>query len=117
MLQFSSAVDVKNYKLHKTMKKLTTTPISDHHSIDIHQLLDQLEELHPLDFRLAFGLTHDQAAEVLCIEPQTMRAYSKNNPSRRVRKLAATIARQWLSEKQRQIKDLHFILHPRELRD
>jgi len=42
-----------------------------------------------------------------------MRAYSKNNPSRRVRKLAATIARQWLAEK-RQIKDFHFILHPRE---
>lgn len=85
-------------------------------SVDVHQLLDQLDELHPLDFRLAFGLTHDQAAEALCIEPQTMRAYSKNNPSRRVRKLAATIARQWLSE-ERHIEDVHFILHPRRQRN
>lgn len=94
------------------MNKLITTHIAENHSVDIHQFLEQLDELHPWDFRLAFGLTHDQAAEVLCIEPQTMRAYSKNNPSRRVRKLAATIARQWLSE-ERQIKDWQFILHPR----
>lgn len=98
------------------MKKLTTTHLSNNPSVDIRQLLEQLEELHPWDFRLAFGLTHDQAAEALCIEPQTMRAYSKNNPSRRVRKLAATIARQWLSE-ERHIKDWQFILHPREQRN
>ncbi len=86
---------------------------SQNSNLEIHQVLDQLDELHPLDFRLAFGLTHDQAAEVLCVEPQTMRAYSKNNPSRRVRKLAATITRQWLSEN-RHIKDLQFLLSPRE---
>lgn len=98
---------------NRTMDKSISFHTSQNANVEIHQVLDQLDELHPLDFRLAFGLTHDQAAEVLCIEPQTMRAYSKNNPSRRVRKLAATIARQWLAEK-RQIKDLHFILHPRE---
>ena len=95
------------------MKKLIKTCISNNHTVEIQQVLDQLDELHPLDFRLAFGLTHDQAAEALCLEPQTMRAYSKNNPSRRVRKLAATIARQWLSE-DRHIQDWHFLLHPRE---
>lgn len=96
------------------MKKLIKTRISNNHTVDIQLVRDQLDELHPLDFRLAFGLTHDQAAEALCLEPQTMRAYSKNNPSRRVCKLAATIARQWLSE-DRHIKDWHFLLHPRQL--
>lgn len=89
------------------------TRISNNQTVNLQRVLDQLDELHPLDFRLAFGLTHDQAAEALCLEPQTMRAYSKNNPSRRVRKLAATIARQWLSE-DRHIQDWHFLLHPRQ---
>jgi hypothetical protein len=57
-----------------------------------------LEELHPLDFRIAFGLTHEQAAEVLGIEAQTMRAYSKKSPSRRIKRLAAVIAYRWLIE-------------------
>lgn len=56
-------------------------------------LLSQLEDLHPLDFRLAFGLTHEEAADELCLEPQTMRSYTKKNPSKRVRKLAAIMAK------------------------
>lgn len=58
--------------------------------------INQLEELHPLVFRGAFGLTHEQAAYELCVEPQTMRAYTKKQPSKRVKKLAATTARQWV---------------------
>ncbi|MBE9170251.1 hypothetical protein IQ238_22945 [Pleurocapsales cyanobacterium LEGE 06147] len=83
--------------------------------IDTNQLisqLEELEELHPLDFRLAFGLTHEEAAEELCLEPQTMRAYLKNNPSRRVKKLAATIAKNWLSE-ERQPVDVQYLINPR----
>ncbi len=83
--------------------------------IDTNQLisqLEELEELHPLDFRLAFGLTHEQAAEELCLEPQTMRAYLKNNPSRRVKKLAATIAKKWLSG-ERQLVDVTYLVAPR----
>lgn len=67
-------------------------------SIDIDALVESLDELHPLDFRLAFGLTHDEAAIELCVEPQTMRAYSKNRPSKRVKKLAATTAKRWILE-------------------
>ncbi len=83
--------------------------------IDIEQLIDRLDEfneLHPLDFRLAFGLTHEQAAEELCLEPQTMRAYLKNNPSRRVKKLAATIAKRWLAE-ERPLVDSTYLTDPR----
>ncbi len=83
--------------------------------IDIEQLIDRLDEfneLHPLDFRLAFGLTHEQAAEELCLEPQTMRAYLKNNPSRRVKKLAATIAKRWLTE-ERPLVDSTYLTDPR----
>ncbi|MDJ0595128.1 MAG: hypothetical protein QNJ72_34970 [Pleurocapsa sp. MO_226.B13] len=83
--------------------------------IDTNQLisrLDELDELHPLDFRLAFGLTHEQAAEELCLEPQTMRAYLKNNPSRRVKKLAATIAKRWLSG-ERPLVDVKYLINPR----
>jgi hypothetical protein len=83
--------------------------------IDIEQLIDRLDEfneLHPLDFRLAFGLTHEQAAEELCLEPQTMRAYLKNNPSRRVKKLAATIAKRWLVE-ERPLVDSTYLTDPR----
>jgi hypothetical protein len=65
--------------------------------VDLGLLVEQLEELHPLAFRQAFGLTHEAAAEELALEPQTMRAYSKKEPSKRVKKLAATITRQWLS--------------------
>lgn len=64
----------------------------------IIQLVDQLEEIHPITFRLAFGLTHEVAAEMLGLEPQTMRSYLRKSPSRRVKKLAATIAKQWLTE-------------------
>lgn len=74
--------------------------------------LDEFDELHPLDFRLAFGLTHEEAAEELCLEPQTMRAYLKNNPSRRVKKLAATIAKKWLSGG-RQLVDAKYLTDPR----
>jgi predicted transcriptional regulator len=74
--------------------------------------LDELDELHPLDFRLAFGLTHEEAAEELCLEPQTMRAYLKNNPSRRVKKLAATIAKKWLSGG-RQLVEVKYLIDPR----
>jgi hypothetical protein len=74
--------------------------------------LDELDELHPLDFRLAFGLTHEEAAEELCLEPQTMRAYLKNNPSRRVKKLAATIAKRWLLG-ERQLVDVKYLINPR----
>ena len=83
--------------------------------IDTNQLISHLEEfdeLHPLDFRMAFGLTHEQAAEELCLEPQTMRAYLKNNPSRRVKKLAATIAKKWLSG-ERQLVDVTYLVTPR----
>jgi hypothetical protein len=65
-------------------------------SIAITQAMHQLEELHPLIFRQAFGLTHEGAAGELGLEPQTMRAYSKKEPSRRVKKLAATLTKQWL---------------------
>jgi hypothetical protein len=78
-------------------------------SQEIEQYIQQLEELHPLDFRLAFGLTHEQAAYELCIEPQTMRAYSKNNPSRRVKKLAATIAKRWVVEKPQQVNPQYLL--------
>ncbi len=74
--------------------------------------LDEFDELHPLDFRLAFGLTHEEAAEELCLEPQTMRAYLKNNPSRRVKKLAATIAKKWLLGG-RQLVDVRYLTDPR----
>ena len=83
--------------------------------IDTNQLiskLEELDELHPLDFRMAFGLTHEQAAEELCLEPQTMRAYLKNNPSRRVKKLAATIAKKWLSG-ERKLVDETYLTAPR----
>ena len=83
--------------------------------IDTNQLiskLEELDELHPLDFRMAFGLTHEQAAEELCLEPQTMRAYLKNNPSRRVKKLAATIAKKWLSG-ERKLVDETYLTTPR----
>ncbi|MDJ0569449.1 MAG: hypothetical protein QNJ53_10425 [Pleurocapsa sp. MO_192.B19] len=83
--------------------------------IDINQIISELEEigeLHPLDFRLAFGLTHEEAAEELCLEPQTMRAYLKNNPSRRVKKLAATIAKEWLSG-ERQLVNVTYLIDPR----
>ncbi|MGK7908964.1 MAG: hypothetical protein AB4040_17290 [Synechococcus sp.] len=76
---------------------------------DLQQLSNQLEELHPLDFRLAFGLTHEEAAKELCLEPQTMRAYSKNNPSRRVKKLAATIAKRWISMG-REVVDIKYLV-------
>ncbi|MDB9526147.1 hypothetical protein PN498_09135 [Oscillatoria sp. CS-180] len=68
-------------------------------ALDIATIAENLDELHPLNFRLAFGLTHDEAAAELCIEPQTMRAYSKNKPSKRVKKLAATTTKRWISEK------------------
>lgn len=80
--------------------------------LDLERLVSELEELHPLDFRLAFGLTHEEAAEELCLEPQTMRAYLKNNPSRRVKKLAATIAIKWLSG-ERQLVEPKYLLDPR----
>ncbi len=83
--------------------------------IDINQIISELEEigeLHPLDFRLAFGLTHEEAAEELCLEPQTMRAYLKNNPSRRVKKLAATLAKEWLSG-ERQLVNVTYLIDPR----
>jgi predicted transcriptional regulator len=67
--------------------------------INIQQIIDQpLEEMHPIAFRLAFGLTHEEAAEELGLEPQTMRSYIKKKPSKRVKKLAATIAKRWLAE-------------------
>lgn len=64
----------------------------------IDQIVEQLEEMHPISFRLAFGLTHDAAAEELGLESQTMRSYLRKTPSRRVTKLAAKIAKQWLAE-------------------
>ncbi|MEM9156416.1 MAG: hypothetical protein AAGB13_15495 [Cyanobacteria bacterium P01_F01_bin.33] len=76
------------------------------------QIIQEMYEIHPLDFRMAFGLTHEQAAEFLCLEPQTMRAYLKNNPSRRVKKLAATIAKQWLLEG-RKPSDESYLISPR----
>ncbi len=96
------------------MTQTTTVTITNTSQVDVNQLISQLEELHPLDFRLAFGLTHEEAAEELCLEPQTMRAYSKKNPSRRVMKLAATIAKRWLSgDGERQLVDARFIINSR----
>ena len=96
------------------MTQTTTVTITNTSQVDVNQLISQLEELHPLDFRLAFGLTHEEAAEELCLEPQTMRAYSKKNPSRRVMKLAATIAKGWLSgDGERQLVDAQFIINSR----
>lgn len=66
--------------------------------LDFQRIIDQLEEIHPIAFRLAFGLTHEAAAEELGLEPQTMRSYLKKTPSRRVKRLAATITKQWLVE-------------------
>lgn len=77
---------------------------------DILQVVHQLEELHPIAFRLAFGLTHEQAAEELGLEPQTMRSYIKKNPSKRVKKLAATLAKRWLLEG-RQPVDIQQLIH------
>lgn len=96
---------------------MIVTTIKNNCQFDTNQIisqLEELEELHPLDFRLAFGLTHEEAAEELCLEPQTMRAYLKNNPSRRVKKLAATIAKNWLSE-ERQPVDVKYLINPRSL--
>lgn len=87
--------------------------LSSANAIDtLAHLTEDLYEIHPLDFRMAFGLTHEQAAEFLCLEPQTMRAYLKNNPSRRVKKLAAAIAKQWLAEG-RQPSDESYLTNPR----
>jgi hypothetical protein len=82
--------------------------------LDLLQLLEQVEELHPLAFRRAFGLTHEEAAKELCLEPQTMRSYSKKEPSKRVKKLAATIAKQWISDK-RQLVDTQALIESFEL--
>lgn len=112
-----------NLRIHKMKKKpIVSKSIESPSSlviktmeIDLDQLinkLEELEELHPLDFREAFGLTHEQAAIELCLEPQTMRAYSRNNPSRRVMKLAATIAKRWLAEK-RPLINVQCFLDPR----
>lgn len=65
---------------------------------NIDQLINQFDELHPIAFRLAFGLTHEAAAEELGLEPQTMRSYLRKKPSKRVKKLAATITKRWLKE-------------------
>jgi hypothetical protein len=64
--------------------------------VDLYQSIEQLEEIHPIAFRLAFGLTHEAAAEELGLEPQTMRSYLRKTPSRRVKKLAAAIAKRWI---------------------
>jgi predicted transcriptional regulator len=78
--------------------------------VDMNQLVHQLEELHPIAFRLAFGLTHEEAAEELGLEPQTMRSYLKKNPSKRVKKLSATIAKRWLVEGRQLANVQHLIL-------
>ena len=84
--------------------KRAFTGSSDYDSVqEIERLQEHLYELHPIKFRLAFGLTHEQAAEALCIEPQTMRAYVKNKPSKRIKKLAAEITKRWLADKRRKI--------------
>jgi predicted transcriptional regulator len=85
--------------------------IQEHNSpVDVNQLVHQLEELHPIAFRLAFGLTHEEAAEELGLEPQTMRSYIKKNPSKRVKKLSATIAKRWLDEGRQLVDVQHLIL-------
>lgn len=81
-------------------------------SNSIGKLVNTLEELHPLDFRLAFGLTHEEAAKLLGLEPQTMRAYSKNRPSKRVKRLAANLAQRLYSESH-ELVNSQFITHPR----
>lgn len=78
-------------------------------------LLEELEELHPLNFKWAFGLTHEQAADELCIEPQTMRAYIRNNPSRRVKRLAAIVAKRWIMDKSKPIVVLEHLLNTASL--
>jgi hypothetical protein len=70
--------------------------LKNYSQLEVRQLISELDDLHPLNFRLAFGLTHEEAAEELCIEAQTMRSYTKKPPSKRVRKLAATIAKKWI---------------------
>jgi predicted DNA-binding protein (UPF0251 family) len=77
---------------------------------DLAQIVREIEELHPLVFRKAFGLTHEEAAEELGLEPQTMRAYSKKEPSKRVKKLAATLTKQWLLG-ERQLVDAQALIH------
>jgi hypothetical protein len=71
---------------------------SSHIPVSLYQFIDQIEEIHPISFRLAFGLTHEAAAEELGLEPQTMRSYVRKTPSRRVRKLAASISKRWIME-------------------
>jgi hypothetical protein len=83
----------------------------------IHQFTDQLEEMHPISFRLAFGLTHEVAAEELGLEPQTMRSYLNRSPSRRVRKLAATIAKRWLTGGRLVVDTKHLVPYQSTLLD
>ncbi|MGA7932234.1 MAG: hypothetical protein WCA35_01510 [Kovacikia sp.] len=79
------------------------------HQTAIEPFVNQLEEIHPIAFRLAFGLTHEAAAEELGLEPQTMRSYLRKNPSRRVRRLAATIAKRWLAEGRPLVNEEHLV--------
>jgi hypothetical protein len=80
-------------------------------SVDIDLCVDQLEEIDPISFRLAFGLTHEAAAEELGIEPQTMRSYVSKQPSKRVRKLAAAIAKRWIREERPLVHAHHLVSH------
>lgn len=82
------------------------------YQVNVSQLVETLEELHPLDFKLAFGLTHEQAAKLLGLEPQTMRAYSKKRPSKRVKRLAANLAQKLYSESHKLVNS-KCITHPR----
>lgn len=80
-------------------------------SVDLDRYLDQLEEIDPISFRLAFGLTHEAAAEELGLEPQTMRSYVSKKPSKRVRKLAAAIAKRWIRGGRPLIDAHHLVPH------
>jgi hypothetical protein len=84
----------------------------NNYQIDSSLLVDQLEEMHPISFRLAFGLTHEVAAEELGLEPQTMRSYLRKSPSRRVRRLAATITKTWLAGGRPLVNAQHLVSYP-----